>query len=543
MEALLWMGVAVAGMAVFLLFGPRTFPASGIDLRVTRDEAEQIAAGYLHARGFDLDGYRSAVLFETDVSASVYLQRELGLEEADALAAGGVPLYWWSVRWFRPLETKEYRVAVLPGGQVAGFERRIGETEEGASLEREEALAIAEQLLRERHPEPSAWKEVEARAERRDRRVDHTFTWEKEGFEAGEARLRVTVVVQGSEPGEYREYVKVPEDFERFYALEHSRSGLAAIIAGFLVTLVLAIAAFVWFLRAYREGQLSWRLAGSAAVLVLALSAVALVNQLPALPYRYETQIPYGVFIGTMVTLMAVFALAFGLWILLSGGAGEFLAQRHYPGTLDTMHDLIHGRFTRKLAVSSMRGYALAFGLLGYVTVFYWIGQACFGFWVPAEAPHVSAMNTRAPFLYPLLVGVAAAVSEEFAYRLFAIAFFRQFLRNTFIILLIPAVIWAFAHGSYGISPVYARGIELTIAGLVFGYCFIRHDLWTVIIAHYVFDAFIVGLPLLKSSSAYYQLSGLAVILLGLVPVLLAVPRLIPRHAVERTDAKGDAPA
>src|SRR5690606_29447677 len=50
MEALLWMGVAVAGMAVFLLFGPRTFPASGIDLRVTRDEAEQIAAGYLHAR-------------------------------------------------------------------------------------------------------------------------------------------------------------------------------------------------------------------------------------------------------------------------------------------------------------------------------------------------------------------------------------------------------------------------------------------------------------------------------------------------------------
>src|SRR5690606_37144747 len=93
-------------------------------------------------------------------------------------------------------------------------------------------------------------------------------------------------------------------------------------------------------------------------------------------------------------------------------------------------------------------------------------------------------------------------------------------------------LVWAFAHGSYGISPVYVRAIELTVAGLVFGYCFIRYDLWTVLVAHYVIDSFLVGLPLLKSSSSYYQLSGLAVLLLGLLPVLLAVPRLMPGLAV-----------
>src|SRR5690606_17288099 len=126
------------------------------------------------------------------------------------------------------------------------------------------------------------------------------------------------------------------------------------------------------------------------------------------------TRIPYGVFLGGMVSFMAVVTIIWAVWILLSGGAGEFLARRHYPASLDTVHDLMQGRFSRELAVSSMRGYALAFGFLGYVAVFYFIGQEYFGVWVPAEGPQVDALNTRAPFLYPLLVAVAAAVSEEF---------------------------------------------------------------------------------------------------------------------------------
>src|SRR5690606_18901161 len=143
---------------------------------------------------------------------------------------------------------------------------------------------------------------------------------------------------------------------------EQARSALAAIVAGVVVTFMLAIAAFIVFLRAYREGQLRWRFAGAAAALVLALSLVALINELPLLAYQYDTRIPYGVFLGGMVSFMAVVTIIWAVWILLSGGAGEFLARRHYPASLDTVHDLMQGRFSRELAVSSMRGYALAFG-------------------------------------------------------------------------------------------------------------------------------------------------------------------------------------
>ena len=34
---------------------------------------------------------------------------------------------------------------------------------------------------------------------------------------------------------------------------------------------------------------------------------------------------------------------------------------------------------------------------------------------------------------------------------------------------LIPAAIWAFGHSNYPVFPVYVRGIELTIGGLLFG--------------------------------------------------------------------------
>ncbi len=50
----------------------------------------------------------------------------------------------------------------------------------------------------------------------------------------------------------------------------------------------------------------------------------------------------------------------------------------------------------------------------------------------------------------------------------------------------------------YKDPPVYIRGIELTIAGLL------------------------VGLPLLQSDSAYFQVSGWIVVLLGLLPLVPA---------------------
>ena len=147
---------------------------------------------------------------------------------------------------------------------------------------------------------------------------------------------------------------------------------------------------------------------------------------------------------------------------------------------------------------------------------------------MPPEAEYSNILGTSLPFLFPLTIAVSAALSEEFAFRLFSISLLKKYLRVSWVAVLLPALIWAFAHSNYPVFPVYVRGIELTVAGIVFGIVFLRCGLETVIIAHYVIDALLVALPLLKSHNAYFVFSGAVVIVLAFLP--LAVLPVIARR-------------
>jgi hypothetical protein len=131
--------------------------------------------------------------------------------------------------------------------------------------------------------------------------------------------------------------------------------------------------------------------------------------------------------------------------------------------------------------------------------------------------------NTTAPFLAPLTLALVAAVTEEGAFRLFGISLVRRYLKSTALALILPAVVWAFAHSNYAVFPVYLRGIELTIGGIVFGWAFLRLGLLTGIVAHYVVDAVLIGLPLLTAGAAGYTASGLVVMGLALLPAVLGL--------------------
>ena len=84
-------------------------------------------------------------------------------------------------------------------------------------------------------------------------------------------------------------------------------------------------------------------------------------------------------------------------------------------------------------------------------------------------------------------------------------------------------MIWAFGHSNYPVFPVYIRGIELTIAGLIFGIAFLRLGLLTCIVAHFVIDAVQIGIPLLSSGNSGYVISGIIVMGIALVPALLGL--------------------
>jgi len=204
--------------------------------------------------------------------------------------------------------------------------------------------------------------------------------------------------------------------------------------------------------------------------------------------------------------------------------AGVSMAKDFYPKSVDGFADMFAGRlFTARFGTAALRGYALAAVFLGYLTAFYWFAQRFMGAWLPAEGPYSSIFNNALPFLTPLTISLVAAISEETIYRLFGISLFRKITGSTWLALLVPAAIWAFGHSNYPVFPVYIRGIELTIGGLIFGVAFLRYGLVTCIVAHYVVDAVALGMPLVTSANPTYIVSGLVAMGLALVPGIIGL--------------------
>ena len=92
--------------------------------------------------------------------------------------------------------------------------------------------------------------------------------------------------------------------------------------------------------------------------------------------------------------------------------------------------------------------------------------------------------------------------------------------KQVWLAVLIPGVLWAFAHSSYVTYPIYVRGIELTVVALFLGFVFLKFDLFTAIMSHFTYNMMIVGIILLRSSESYYQISGQIVVLTLLLPLL-----------------------
>jgi len=274
----------------------------------------------------------------------------------------------------------------------------------------------------------------------------------------------------------------------------------------------------------YRHGQIDWRTAITYGLVVGVMFCAYTATAWPQAQFRYQTQIGWGVFLGMAALGLVLAAVFYTVFVLFPIAAGESLAADYFPGSLAGFAQLARGKlFTRQFGTASMRGYAMAAILMGYFTGFYWFAQRYMGAWLPAEGPYSEIFNNLLPFLTPLTISLVAAISEETIYRLFGISLFRKLTGNTFLALVIPAAIWAFGHSNYPVFPVYIRGIELTIAGTLFGIFFLRYGLVACIVAHYVIDAVALGLPLVTSGNTSYLISGIAVIGLAFVPGLVGL--------------------
>jgi hypothetical protein len=528
--------LGVAGLILFLALYDQAFPSAALDLRLSRAEIERRAWAYMQTQGYNLGGYEFALTFGQDGWASYYLQRTLGVPETNRLIrAEQLPIWRWYARWFKPLQKEEFSITLTPMGDVIGFSHSVLEDAPGAHLSQDKARTLAEDYLaRDRHWTLSDWEPVVASShDKPGGRVDHYFEWKRRNYTLGESELRLNVEVQGDRLGDYSYWIKVPEAFQRQYAEQRNRadfySNMSFWIGGFGLGLAATIAYFVGMLR----GTSRWNAGFVPAVAVFAVGVLSGLNGLALSKAGYDTTQDYSLFWvdqawGTIISAGFMAGMVAILW-----AGGRQLSRLAWP-----RRDKILPRGERRweiLSRSAWRGLMLGGLTLGYLVIFYLVATHLLGGWTPMGASVVEAYATPLPFLEPIASGLLPAMSEELMFRLVGIAVvlwltglikWPKAIRYI-LALLIPGLLWAFAHLSYVRDPIYFRGIELTIVAVLFyGLLLARFDLTTTMVAHFAWNSMLGALPLLRSGQPFFVFSGVIVLIAMLTPVL---PGLVQR--------------
>jgi membrane protease YdiL (CAAX protease family) len=535
---LLWILLGIAGAFFAHKYFFRAFPEASVDFKVSRTDAQERCKAFVEGLGENLNGDDSTITFEVDENAKTYLERELGLQQANQLMSSELNIWYWEVRFFRPQQEEEYQVRVNPAGKIVGYKHKIEEAHWAKSLTRDEALAASQQFLESKLGDNlSRWTFLpeEANSTTRPNRIDWSFTWERTGFKAKDAPYRLEVDVQGDRIGGTQEYLQVPEAWTRDY--RHLRSTnifynqIALIPYGFL------LGGALWLgISLARQGKTSWGGALIIGSVVAALYFLMQLNDWNSVRAAYDTHDSYSSFVVRSILSMLLGAVGTALTVTLVLPGGEPLYRESEPQRIRLNRAFtLRGIRSKEFFNAAVVGLSLAAAHLGFIVAFYMVGSR-FGVWAPQDLNYSDVVNTSFPWIAGVTIGVLAATSEEFLFRMFAIPFLHKLTGSRVLSIILPAFFWSFLHSAYPQEPGYIRGIEVGTIGIVAGLVMLRWGIVATLIWHYTVDASLVGLLLIRSDNLYFKVSGMVVGLAAVAPLLFSGVLYLARGRFEEVD-------
>jgi hypothetical protein len=195
---------------------------------VNARSASERADAVMRENGLDPRGYYKSALFveQMDPITNEYLRRRISVSDINKIYEQQVPGALWVVRYFKDSDPEKFAVNLKPDGSLHAFRHILPEAAKGATLTKEEAIAIAEKYLREQKQiDLGKWDLVNSTSDKLQNRTDHTLTWQlktpldpvKNGAKdpADHAYARMDVQVLGDKAANYFTYVKIPESFVR----------------------------------------------------------------------------------------------------------------------------------------------------------------------------------------------------------------------------------------------------------------------------------------------------------------------------------------
>lgn len=515
----IWVGLAIASIVIVARYFEAAFPEAAIDFEYDRNSSKPVAEQLARITGANLDAMKHAARFESDHSARIFLERTLGLEEANRVLGEQVLVWFWRHRWFEPLIEEEVTVDVAPTGEIVSFQHVIPEERPIGGAPN---VRIARAFLTRIGVDAARVRLVDESERRLPRRMQRIFTFESTTVRPADAPYRHTVIIDGNTVTGYSQRLVVPDAWLRSYRELRSKN-LAAGSIDMILMVGVMIAAVIIFIARLRRGDLPHRfLLGIGIAGLLLVGGVAL-NSVPAQLSYYDTTTSYAAFVGGIGLQAALQSIGTAMMLIIICGAGEVLYRERLPRQLAMPRVWTPKALTSKrVFISLVVGYALVPLFMAYQALFY-LGARRFGAWAPAEVPYSDILNSAFPWVAVLFAGFFPAFSEEFLSRAFAIPFFQRILHSRMTAIVVAGFIWGFGHATYPNQPFWIRGVEVGIAGIVAGLLMDRFGLLPLLIWHYTIDAVYTATLLFTSGNTYYVVTAAVASLIFVIPLIASI--------------------
>ncbi len=519
--------IAVISIIFSIKYFKVAFPEASLDINIEKERAVEIADEFISQFGESTDRYMNGIIMDEDSKAKNFFDREFDAIYLDSIYHTGVKVWFWNVRYFRPLEKKEFSVYIDPSsGDIKGYERKIKEEEVGEKISLDSARFIATTFLQEKGINLDDFSIIEEVSENiKDKkgdlvRIDHNFTWEKKGWDIKGAKYRLNVKIQGDKIGNYSERVKVPEKWDMKFEHERSYNEFTQQIANVFAIILMLFSVFYFFIF-LKKRNIYLKVSAYLGIFVFTVVFLSRLNSFPlSIVNFYETTESYSGFYMGYIFNALMNSLLNGLIVFLTCAAGEvfyriWLKDKVFLPKLFSLD----GFKTKEARYSVIMGYLFAIIHIGFVTLFYLLGKRL-GFWTPTEISYTDAINTRFPWLFALFA-FSPAFLEEFAFRLFAVSFLKRFSKSIIIAVIVSSFIFGFLHSNYPQQPFFARGIEVGIIAIIAAILMMRFGILSTITWHYSVDAFLMGFFLFRSGRPSFFIAGLISVGIFFIPVLL----------------------
>ena len=499
------------------------------------EEVTKTAREYTQARfGTSLEGYQVSTSFISDGSGLTFLTRtSFSEDEQNAYRERlGISSVGYFVRFFKEFTEEEYIVTVdAYRNTVSGYTHIVPEDTVISDTSISDARTVAQTFLSKEGIHAESYSELDASEITLPGGKEYIFAFSRKeselSSEYGDGYARIDVRVQGDTVMDYRHSIFVPENFFRETAQDSSVGSLLGLLS-ILTIVAMTIASFVVMIRVFVNKSARWRFPLFVTIILLILSIIDIWNTYPMTLAWYTTDTSLAVYMITLAVTSMMTSMLLLASFFIPAVAGISRAYETDEARFAPLTALPQKGTNLTAYLHAMgRGYLIGIIGLGFTFALYWIGEKYLGVWYLdfASAEEYDMLVSHVPvFTYALTYGLMAAITEEFLFRMFGILVFRRIFKSTVIAVIFATLVWAFAHSDGTVFPIWFRGLEVFLGGLIWAYFFIRYNILTTVVAHYVHNTILATLMLVMGLG-YGQIIP-SILMLGLPWIILGLAYL-----------------